>query len=176
MNKLYILFVLDKTKLNNKMTCPIKCRLTYNSKRKIFSTGVFINPDHWNSKKQKALLPNEENDFINSQLSLISQKINKAFLMLQIQELEFDVEDIYLTYKGETTKNNKSFLEVMQLHNDRMDKLVYLEEYPNHTIIQYDLRELSVYLIWKYPNTTYILYGNSVTLEELYRNVLIEIS
>ncbi len=52
--------------------------------------------------------------------------------MLQVQEMDFDVEDIYLTYKGETTKNNKSFLEVMKLHNDRMEKLVGIEYAPRY--------------------------------------------
>lgn len=44
----------------------------------------------------------------------------------------FDVEDIYLKYKGENVKANKTLLEVFKLHNERMDKLVGVE-YANST-------------------------------------------
>lgn len=130
--KINILFVLQKNRLNQQQECPIRCRITYSGKRKIFSTGLFINPDCWSSKKQKALPSSEENNFINSQLSLISQKINKAFLMLQVQEMEFDVDDIYLLYTGESTKKNKSFLELLEWHNTKMEKLVGIEYAPRY--------------------------------------------
>lgn len=131
-NKLYILYLIARNKANTKGTCPIKCRLTYQNKRKAFATGQFVNPDYWNSKKQKALPPSKENDFINTQLSLISQKISKAFLMLQVQEMEFDVEDVYLLYTGESTKKNKSFLELLEWHNTKMEKLVGIEYAPRY--------------------------------------------
>lgn len=130
--KIIILFLLQKNRLNQQQECPIRCRITYSGKRKIFSTGLFINPDTWNSKKQKALPSSKENDFINAQLSLISQKINKAFLMLQVQEIEFDVDDIYLLYTGESTKKNKSFLELLERHNSKMEKLVGTEYAPRY--------------------------------------------
>ncbi|WP_124980763.1 site-specific integrase [Nonlabens xiamenensis] len=123
-DKLSVLFVLQKAKLNKKGLCPIKCRLTYMKKRRAFSTGLFINPDFWNSKKQKAFPPTEQNELLNSQLSLISQKINKAFFMLQVQDEEFDVADILYAYQGKNVKKNKTFLETMALHNSRMKKLV----------------------------------------------------
>lgn len=131
-NPLKILFVISATRINKKGLVPIICRITYLKKRKPISTGLFINPDYWNSKKQKALPPSKENDFINTQLSLISQKINKAFLMLQVQEMEFDVDDIYLLYTGESTKKNKSFLELLEWHNTKMEKLVGIEYAPRY--------------------------------------------
>lgn len=132
MNKIRVLFVIDKSKLNKQDKCPIKCRITFIGKRKMFATGLFIKPNDWKSKQQKAHPPNDDNDFINSQLSLISQKINRAFLMLQVNEISFDVVDIYLAYKSKNTKNNKSFLEVMKLHNSRMEKLVGKEYAPRY--------------------------------------------
>lgn len=123
-NKLTILFYLLKARINKKGKCPIRCRLTYNDKRKEFSTGLFIQPDNWNSKKQKAFPPSEQNEILNSQISLISQKINKAFFMLQVQDMEFDVVDIMFAYQGKNVKKNRTFLETMALHNSRMGKLV----------------------------------------------------
>lgn len=123
-NKLSILFLLQKVKVNQQGKCPIRCRITFQQDRKEFSLGLFINPNCWNSKQQKAKPPNDENTFINSQLSLIKNEINQAFLFLQVNEDNFDVEDIFLQYKGETPKKNKTVLQVFKEHNDKMEKLV----------------------------------------------------
>jgi len=122
--KLSILFLLRRNKLNVKGLCPIECRITLDSQRKPFSTGVFINPDCWNVSKQKAYPPNKGNAHINTQLSLIKQEINQAFLFLQVQNKEFDVDDIYRQYKGENIKQEKSILEMFQLHILKQEKLI----------------------------------------------------
>jgi integrase len=111
--------------MNKKGHCPIRCRITYFKKRKEFSTGLFINPDHWNSKKQTAIIPDD--NFINNQLSLIKQKVNQAFLFLQVNSKNFDAGDVYLQFKGKSTKDNKTLLEVFILHNNRMKKLIGME-------------------------------------------------
>jgi len=79
------------------------CRLTYFKKRKEFSTGLFINPNNWKSKQQLVKPPEPDSDCINSQLSLIKTKINRAFLMLQVKEESFAVTDVYMGFKGEKT-------------------------------------------------------------------------
>ena len=106
---------------------PIRCRITYNGIRKVFSTGLFINPDNWESSMQKAIPNDTKHKQINTQLSLIKQEINQAFLFLQVQKEQFDVEDIYLKYKGEDIKPSKTLIEVFNLHNSRMEKLVGIE-------------------------------------------------
>ena len=131
-NKVNVLFLIDKTKLNKKNRCPIRCRITFIGKRKTFATGLFINPLYWNSKRQIAKPPNPDNNYINTQLSLISQKINEAFLFLQVSNETFDVEDIYLQYKGVNVKSHKTLLEVFEMHNSRMYKLIDIE-YTNST-------------------------------------------
>ncbi|MCA0151731.1 site-specific integrase [Winogradskyella vincentii] len=126
-NKLNKLFYLNKVRLNKQNRSPIKCRLTFLGKRKTFSTGLFINPQYWNSKQQKANPPGPDNNYINTQISLISQKINEAFLFLQVSNNKYDVEDIYFQYKGENIKTHKTLLEVFDLHNRRMEKLIDIE-------------------------------------------------
>lgn len=148
-NKITILYLLQKVRLNKQGKCPVRCRVTYNQKRKEFSTGLFINPDYWNSKQQKAHPSSKENDFINTQISLITQKLHQAFLFLQVNETNFDVADIYSNYKGEHTKKQRGFLEVLELHNDRMKKLVgkefaprYLEKWVgSHTLLKEFIRK-----------------------------------
>jgi integrase len=122
--KLNILFLLDRSKVNKQGNCPLKCRLTYLGKRKTFATGQFVKPKNWFNKEQRLKPPNKENNIINTQLSLIKQEISQAFLFVQINHSEFDVDDIYLKYKGENIKANKTLLEVFQMHNDNMFKLI----------------------------------------------------
>lgn len=123
-HKLRILYVLEKNKIRHGGKAPIYCRLTFLKKRKQFATGLFINPDHWSSKRQKTHPPDKNNNYVNTQLSLISQKINEVFLFLQVSSAVFDVEDIYLQYKGESIKKNKTLLEVFSEHNEQMQRLV----------------------------------------------------
>ncbi|WP_298284731.1 site-specific integrase [uncultured Lutibacter sp.] len=102
---------------------PIRCRITFLQKRREFSIGLFINPNLWDSKRQLAI-PKEENKLLNTQLSLIKNNLNQAFLLLQINKQNFDVNDIFLQYKGENTTDNKTLMEVFELHNSRMEKLI----------------------------------------------------
>ena len=44
-----------------------------------------------------------------------------------IHHVAFDVEDIYLQYVGKNIKANKTLLEVFELHNSRMKKLIGVE-------------------------------------------------
>jgi site-specific recombinase XerD len=110
--------------MNKKGLCPLRCRMTFQKKRRVFSTGLFINPDHWNNGIQIAEPPNPENKIINTQLSLISQKISEAFLILQVQPEDFDVDDIYRKYKGEDVKTEITILGAYDLHNEKMKKLI----------------------------------------------------
>ncbi len=138
-----ILFVLDKSKSNSKGLAPLKCRITYMGERKPFATGIFINPQNWDNKQQKAKPPNSENETINTQLSLIKNKINQAFLFLQVNEEEFDVEDVFLQYKGNPPKKNKTILQLFQEHNDRVEKLIG--------------KEYSIATLWKFKQAKELL-------------------
>ncbi|MBD3724808.1 MAG: recombinase [Flavobacteriaceae bacterium] len=95
MKKLSILFILPKSKIRQDNKVVLLCRMTYNKKRKEFSTGIFINPNLWDSSHQEVKPPNEQNNIINSQLNLIKTKINQVFLYLQVNDADFSVDDIY---------------------------------------------------------------------------------
>ena len=122
--KISILFLLRRNKINAQGVCPIECRITLDKQRKPFATGIFINPDNWNASKQKAHPLNTDTNQINIQLSLIKQEINQAFLMLQIQNKDFDVDDIYRQYKGENIKQDKTIMEMFSLHIAKQEKLI----------------------------------------------------
>jgi integrase len=122
--KLSILFLLRRNRTNEKGVCAIECRITLDKQRKPFSTGIFINPEYWNASKQKAHPTNKGNNQVNTQLSLIKQDINQAFLFLQVQEKEFSVDDIYSQFKGENIKLDKSIKQMFHLHIIKQEKLI----------------------------------------------------
>lgn len=127
MDKINILFLISATRINKKGLVPLICRITFDKKRKPFNTGLFINPKNWNSSRQKVIPDNVENNQINTQLSLIKQEINQAFLYLKVQEKSFNVEDIFKQYKGETISKDYGLLEFYQLYLEKQKKLVGLE-------------------------------------------------
>ena len=127
MNSIKILFVLDKAKSNIKGLAPLRCRITFLGERKPFATGLFINPKYWDSKKQLTKPANEENNYTNKQLSLIKNKINQAFLLLQVKEEHFDANDIYNQYVGKTMTKEYALIEYYKIYLDRLQKLVGLE-------------------------------------------------
>ncbi|WP_028890801.1 site-specific integrase [Tenacibaculum sp. 47A_GOM-205m] len=124
---IHILFLIQRNKINKRGGTPMRCRITYNKQRKDFSTGLFINPNYWDSKKQKLLNKAENYKIVNTQLSLISQKINEAFLLLQLQQNDFNVDDIYSQYKGENTRVEKTLLELYDIHNEQTKKLIGID-------------------------------------------------
>lgn len=157
-NNLRILFLLQKARINKQNKCPIRCRLTYNYKRREFATGQFINPTYWNSKKQFAEPSNDENTNVNRQLSLIKSKINRAFLLLQVKELDFDIDDIYNQFLGRSTIAEKTLLDAFDFHINRMQKLVGIDvkqvlvEKYNQSLVH-----IKSFLKFKYNKRDYLL-------------------
>lgn len=125
--RLTIRFVIAKNRTRNDGSAPLLCRLTYIEMRKQFATGIFINPKNWDSKRQLTKPPNDENTYINNQLSLIKNKINQAFLLLQVKEEPFDVNDIYNQYAGKTLAKEYGMIEYYQIYLERLKKLVGIE-------------------------------------------------
>ncbi|MBP7172539.1 MAG: site-specific integrase [Cloacibacterium sp.] len=124
MKNIKITFVLAKSRLNQSGKCSIRCRITLEKKRYEFSTGLFTRPKEWFNSAQEVRPSNKDNDFINTQLSLIKQNINQAFLFLQVQETSFTAEDIYKKSKGEKLDKERTVLEMFDLHIARQTKLI----------------------------------------------------
>ena len=110
-------YSIQKGKINKAGLTPLRCRITYEKARKQFSTGLFIKPDHWNKEKQKVLEKADNSEYVNKQMSLIKQQLSQAFLMLQIQQKYFDVDDIYKMYNGEEIKKEYGVIAAYDEHN-----------------------------------------------------------
>tara|TARA_R110000868_G_scaffold82956_2_gene233999 strand:- start:627 stop:1838 length:1212 start_codon:yes stop_codon:yes gene_type:complete len=121
---LSVLFYLNKAKTNQRGICPLYCRITFKKKRKQFSTGFFVNPNNWNSKKQMVKEQNETSDIINAQLLLISQKIQNAFLFLKVQNLEFNVDEILDMYLNKKIKKEGNVVSYFKRYLAVQSKLI----------------------------------------------------
>jgi integrase/recombinase XerD len=74
--------------------------------------------------------PSDDNGYLNSQLSLIKNKLNQAFLLLQYQRNKFNVNDIYNQFLGKRTTTEKTLIDAFNYHYKRMGKLVGIEITP----------------------------------------------
>ena len=152
--KIKILFLISKSRLNQTGKCPVRCRITYNQERYEFATGFFIHPNHWYSKLQQAKPPNEDNTFVNAQLSLIKSKINQAFLYLQVNSPDFTIDELMSQYKGVPFKKEVGLIEVYKLYLVRIKKLVNIEiKLVTYKKYEESLTHLNDFVKWKFKSS-----------------------
>lgn len=148
--------------------CSIRCRITHNQERYEFATGFFINPNHWYSKLQQAKPPNDENTFVNSQLSLIKSKINQAFLYLQVNNPDFTIDDLMNQYKGVPIKKELKLIEVYKLYLARIKKLINIEiKLVTYKKYEESLTHLNDFVKWKFNSS-------DIKLKDINPNFIIE--
>lgn len=120
---LWILYVIQKSKINKSGKCPIRCRITVDRNIKEFSTGLFIKPENWDINNQLAK-DQEDSDYIYDNITLIRQKLQDSYLKLKLAGASFSVADILSKYKGESTIEELGVLAAFNLHNEHIKKLV----------------------------------------------------
>ena len=79
--KISIRFLFFISKTHKKGEYPIRCRITYNKKRKDFASGLFIKPKFWNKNEQTAEPPTEENS------KVVQKKVGKEMRKLMEKKL-----------------------------------------------------------------------------------------
>ena len=166
-HKLSILFVISKSRKRKDSRASLMCRLTYAKVRKTFATGLFINPNNWNSKQQLVKPPEPDSDIINSQLSLIKTKINRAFLMLQVKEEGFDVNDIYSLYKGVKTQKEYNVVEFFEHYLKKLKTLINIDiKQVTWNKFNYIKKDVKSFIKWQYKTNHYPL--KNIELQFLY--------
>jgi integrase/recombinase XerD len=156
--KITILFVISANKTNQKGLCPLNCRITLNKERKQFTTGLFVNPQHWENKFQKVKLLDPNYKFINAQIEQIQIKINNIVLVFQLQDGECTLDNIYNNYIGVEIKKKEHFLSYYNQYLSRIKKLVGLEiKNSTYNKFVYVGNHLEAFLKWKFKKTNYLL-------------------
>src|ERR1700744_2481020 len=118
-----VLFFFYKSKKNTKGTAPIFCRITLETKRKQFSTGIYIKEQSWNTQAQHAKGTSDEAQQINASLDTIRHKLNKAFDELNKEREYFVLDEVYNRYTG-ADKEYKTILQTFNYHNEKMQSLI----------------------------------------------------
>ncbi|QLG45401.1 site-specific integrase [Costertonia aggregata] len=153
--KLKIRFVIIKAKINKKGKCPLSCRLTLNGKRKVFATGEFVSPNNWDAKLQSKVNSSDSTE-INSQLEIISSKIRKTYLSLQLDGKKFTVDDIFQKSFGNSTKIDKLVVGYFKEYLYKLDKLIGKDlELATWKKYNYSCRQLEQFVKWKYKKNDY---------------------
>lgn len=118
-----ILFLIQRSKINKRGFVPIMCRLTHKKQRKEFSTGIMVRPKDWIGSERK-LKSSSGNDIKNSELEIIHQQIHKAYLLLEVRDIPFDLEDVLKIYRGETLNQDLGVIQAYVKHNRYYKKLI----------------------------------------------------
>lgn len=84
--KLSVLFYLFKAKANSRGLSPLTCRITFNKKRKEFSTGYYVAESDWDASTQLIISKSTELKTINTQLNQISQLFIQIFNTLLLEK------------------------------------------------------------------------------------------
>ncbi|MCM4172465.1 site-specific integrase [Arenibacter sp. TNZ] len=148
---LIVLFYLNKAKTNQKGKCPIYCRITYEKNRKQFSTGLFLNPKQWNSKKQYVTPESSSGQHLNIQLELISSKITATYLKLQLKGIEFSIDDVFNYYVGKPLKDKVKLVYYIKEYVAKIKKLIGKDiQMATWKKYNYVCSQIERYVKWKY--------------------------
>ena len=122
-----VLFVQTKNRLNKQNQSPIYCRITYQGNRSQFSTGIFVQVEHWDSKNQTVVKKSQNASQYNYQLEEIKSKLLTSFLICISQKEPFTVNEIYDRYIGKETKKKEAVAAYYKLYLSKLKKLVGLQ-------------------------------------------------
>lgn len=147
-----ILFYLQKVRINKSGACPIRCRITYQGRRKEFSTGEFVNPEQWMSKRQKASQKTLQNEQTNLQLEIITSNLKKEFLQLQLQNKDFTIQEIYDAYFKVSEKQKEAYvIAYFQEYLKKQKKLIGIDlQLGTWKKFNYACRQAKDFIKWKY--------------------------
>jgi integrase len=156
-SKLSILFVANMAKLNRKGLCPLKCRITYNKKRKEFASGFMVDPKKWNSKLQLQ----KDSSLLNSNIEVIRSKLQKSYISVQLENDIFTVEDIALKYFNKPEQNKVYLISFYNIYLKKLNSLIGKElKESTYKKFEYIRNDLKKFILAKFQK-------NDILLEEL---------
>ena len=156
--KITILFVININKTNQKGLCPVSCRITLNTTRKQFSTGLFINPNYWVSRLQKVTTQEANYKYINAQLERIQVTIYNIALVFQLQGIPWKLDNIFNEYQGIPIKKEEFILSCYRKYVSRIQKLVGIEIKENtYEKFVYVGNHLEAFIKWNFKKSDFPL-------------------
>jgi site-specific recombinase XerD len=145
-----LLFYLKKPK--NQVVGPITiyARITINSQRTEFSTGLKCHPNQWNQLAGKPIGNNEDAKMLGRYLDTINRKVHEAHRYMIDHDELITAESLKNKYSGKEVKLF-SLIKVFDDHNSKMESLLG-DEYAPGTLQRYQtsLMHTIAFLEWKY--------------------------
>lgn len=123
-SNLFLLFFMKRPKNYSEGTIPIYIRLTLDSKRSEFATGIKCEPDKWCAKTGRALGKTELLRSINNKLHEFEMKLIKIHQLLIDTNDHITVEMIKDVVMGKNNGTAKMIVEVFIDHNNKVEMLV----------------------------------------------------
>ena len=148
---LSILFVIKLNKKNKKGMCPLNVRITYLKKRKEISSGIMVNPAHWDAKLQMVISKSFSEEQLNQQLEIQIAAIRKSYLKLKLSGGEFNVEDIFTSYLGKPVIKDYGLIQYFKEYLNKKEKLIGKDiQYVTWKKSNYVYLQLVEFIKWKY--------------------------
>ncbi len=114
---------LRKSRPNRDNKFPVYIRITVQNERLQYPSGQFVDSEHWDDKKQKAI-KSKDAGTINSMLDVARNEINQTISQLYISKTEVTFDNIRQLLKGEPIEETHTFISVAQEHNDNFEKQI----------------------------------------------------
>lgn len=157
-NNFKILFVQAKNRTNKKHQSPLYCRITLNGIRKQFATGIQIETEYWDNKNQVILKNHKSANNHNTQIDNIKSKLNNLYIIFNLQNDHFTIDDIYNKYQGKEIKKKENILSYYKQYLSKIKKLVGLElKDSTYNKFVYVGNHLETFLKWKFKKTDFPL-------------------
>ncbi|MEA1885732.1 MAG: Arm DNA-binding domain-containing protein, partial [Bacteroidota bacterium] len=99
-NKIVNHFYVKTAKTNNKGLAPIYLRITVNGQRSEISTSIMVIPETWNKISERVTGRSEHARTINSKLSNLLTKVERAFLILDNNDEKMTARMLIQQIKG----------------------------------------------------------------------------
>lgn len=157
-NQVKILFVLSKAKMNMRGMCPLICRITYNGKRKEFSTGFLVSESDWGAKLQVVTTKTTYAKNINTHLNKVYRDLLATYSELVLDKEIFTVYDIYNAYMGTSKGGILHTVEYFQDYLLKIKRLVGKDmEQSTWKKFENSLMHLRSFIKWKYDQQDLLL-------------------
>lgn len=116
-------------------------KISIGGKPATFSTGIFVNPNHWNKKNQSLKLNAPESQKINAYLDRMRNSINQDYLNFMARGIETTAKELKNNFLGVKEKSQeRTLMMAIDYHNTKFKELVASGQ--------------AVHSTWKKYNTT----------------------
>jgi integrase len=154
--RIIINFSPRKTRAKQDGQIPIYVRFTVNSKRVDLSTGIFINPNHWDEAKQRINDKIPGSYATNQRLDKLKTEIQDIFNQLKSKGEEFNVTSIKNILLN--TNDSKGVLHIFDYYLDsilaKLNKGYSMETYKHYKSSR---KRLAQFIKFQYKRTDYPL-------------------